>query len=73
MGGIDLDLQGHLAISTHKTAFNVALYTDLGRPRGATRSKRALVHLCHKHHLKDTNKSKKKHVGLKLESGLSNK
>ena len=25
MGGIDLDLQGHLAISTHKTAFNVAL------------------------------------------------
>ena len=25
MGGIDFDLQGHLAISTHKTAFNVAL------------------------------------------------
>ena len=25
MGGIELDLQGHLAISTHKTAFNVAL------------------------------------------------
>ena len=25
MGGIDLDLQGHLAISTHKTTFNVAL------------------------------------------------
>ena len=25
MGGIDLDLQGHLAISIHKTAFNVAL------------------------------------------------
>ena len=25
MGGIDLDLQGHLAILTHKTAFNVAL------------------------------------------------
>ena len=25
MGGIDLDLQGHLAISTHKMAFNVAL------------------------------------------------
>ena len=25
MGGSDLDLQGHLAILTHKTAFNVAL------------------------------------------------
>ena len=24
MGGIDLDLQGHLAILTHKTAFNIA-------------------------------------------------
>ena len=36
MGGIDLDLQGHLAISTHKTALNFTLVynTDLGRPRG---------------------------------------
>ena len=25
IGGIDLDLQGHFAISTPKTAFNVAL------------------------------------------------
>ena len=25
MGGIDFDLQGHLAISTKKTAFNVVL------------------------------------------------
>ena len=41
-GVIDLDLQGHLAISTqnsrkwHSTSL---LYTDLGQPNGVTRSK----------------------------------
>ena len=44
MGGIDLDLQGHLAISTHKMAQMSLLYIDLARPRGATRPKRAVVH-----------------------------
>ena len=40
-GIIDLDLQGHLAtISTQETTFNIA---DLGRPKGVTRHKRALV------------------------------
>ena len=34
MGGIDLDLQGHLAISTHKTAFNVALVHWSKRAKG---------------------------------------
>ena len=44
MRDIDIDLQGHLAISTktklHSTLF---LYIDLGKPRGATRPKRAFV------------------------------
>ena len=41
---IDHDLQGLAIVSTQETAFNVALvHTDLGRPRGATRPKRALV------------------------------
>ena len=41
---IDLDPQGHLAIiPIQETVFNIALYSDLDRPRGATRPKRALV------------------------------
>ena len=43
MEDIGLDLQGHLVISTKKTAFTSLLYTVLGRPGGATRPKRALV------------------------------
>ena len=42
-GGIDLNLQGHLAISTQKPEFNVTLLHWSGQPRGATRPKRALV------------------------------
>ena len=34
MGGIALDLQVHLAISTHKTAFNVALVHLSRRAKG---------------------------------------
>ena len=30
------DLQGHVVISTQETAFNVTLFTDLGRLRGVT-------------------------------------
>ena len=41
-GVIDLDLQGHLAISVQETAFNI-LYTDLGLPRGVTHPKCVLV------------------------------
>ena len=44
MGVIDLDIQGHLAtISTQELYSTLLLFTDLGRPRGATRPKRALV------------------------------
>ena len=40
---IGLDFQGHLDISTQETAFKLLLYTDLARPRGVARPKRALV------------------------------
>ena len=43
MGGIDLDLQGHMAISNHKTAFNVALVHWQRRANAAIRPKHALV------------------------------
>ena len=42
-GGIDPDLQGHVAISTKKRHSTLLLYTDLGRPRGITNPKHALV------------------------------
>ena len=42
---VDLDLQDHLAFSTQKKQHSTSLfYADLGRPRGVTHSKRALVH-----------------------------
>ena len=46
MGVIDIDLQGHLAIiSTKETTFDMLFYTDLGRPKGVTCPKRALVYV----------------------------
>ena len=43
MGVIDI---GHLAIiSTKETTFDMLFYTDLGRPRGVTRPKRAPVYV----------------------------
>ena len=44
MGSIDVDLQGHVAISTNKRHLLLFLYTDLGRPSGATRLKRAVIY-----------------------------
>ena len=45
MGVTDLDLQGHLAIIRLKKLHStLPMYTDLDRPRGATRPKRALVY-----------------------------
>ena len=46
-GVIDHDFQGHLVISTHdlkKWHLTSLLYTNLGRTRGVTRTKRALVY-----------------------------
>ena len=48
MSVIDLDLQGHLAISPHnsKTRHSTSLlYTDPGRPRGVTHPKCVLVYM----------------------------
>ena len=48
MGVIDLGLQGYLAISTQnfKKRYSTSLlYSDLGRPKGVTRPKLALVQI----------------------------